>query len=215
MGSLLKAGSIHNDKKMVTYPVAITWRKPKDGWSKLNTDGALKGCGLAAEGGVIRNKLGNIKWNYYDFYGTCSILEAELKAVAIGLQLCWQKDARKVWVEVDSSASMLLCTHQKKDLWDVLESIYQNLNKMEVQFSHIWRKGNKLADWFVNKGCTEKCFKRVQEIDFTRCCQRPHSYGQVGYCINQDDGENNTTYNVGSNKFLAYVVFECSGLLMF
>ncbi|KAL2476703.1 Uncharacterized protein Adt_37439 [Abeliophyllum distichum] len=87
--SLLKAGIIHADRKRVTYPVAVTWKKPKDRWSKLNTDGALKGCGLATGGGVIRNELGDITWGFYDFYGTCSILEAELKAVAIGLQLCW------------------------------------------------------------------------------------------------------------------------------
>ncbi|KAL2513189.1 RNase H domain-containing protein [Abeliophyllum distichum] len=80
--SLLKAAIIHADKKRVTYHVAVTWRKPKDEWSKLNTDGALKGCGLTAGGGVIRNKLGDITWDFYDFYGTCSIIEAELKSVA-------------------------------------------------------------------------------------------------------------------------------------
>ncbi|KAL2492100.1 DUF4283 domain-containing protein [Abeliophyllum distichum] len=46
--SIIKAGIIHADKKRVTHPVAVTWKKPKDRWSKLNIDGALKDCGLAA-----------------------------------------------------------------------------------------------------------------------------------------------------------------------
>ncbi|KAL2491286.1 Ribonuclease H protein [Abeliophyllum distichum] len=165
--SLLKAGIIHVDKRRVTYPVAVSWKNPKDEWSKLKTDGALKGCGLVARGGVIRNKLGDVTWGFYDIYGTCSILEAELKAVAIGLQLCWQKDVQKVWVEVDSSAAMLLCNKQNKGPWDVqyiLESIHQNVNKMEVQFSHIWREENKVADWFANKGYTKNVSKWYKEL---------------------------------------------------
>ncbi|KAL2487262.1 Uncharacterized protein Adt_32018 [Abeliophyllum distichum] len=141
--SLLKAGIIHADRKRVTYPMVVTRKKPKDGLNKLNTDGALKGCGLAAGGGVICNKLGNVTWGFYDFDGTYSILEGELKAVATSLQLCWQNDVGKVWVEVDSNATMLLCIQQNKGPWDVqyiLESIHQNVNKMEVQFSHIWKE---------------------------------------------------------------------------
>ncbi|KAL2465180.1 putative ribonuclease h protein [Abeliophyllum distichum] len=117
--SLLKVGIIHADTKRVIYPVAVTWGRPKDRWSKLNTDGALKGCGLAIEGGVICNHIGDVTWGFYDFYGTCFILETELKAMDTGLQLCWQKDVRKVWVEVDSSAVMLLYTQHNKGPWDV------------------------------------------------------------------------------------------------
>ncbi|KAL2512648.1 putative ribonuclease h protein [Abeliophyllum distichum] len=139
--SLLKARIlIHAEKKTVTYQVAVTWMKPKDRLSKLNTDGELKSCDLATGNGVIQNNLGDVTWRLYDFYGTCSILEAELKAVATGLQLCWQNDIRKVWIEIDSSATMLLSIQQNKVPWDVqciLESIYQSVNKMEVQFFHM------------------------------------------------------------------------------
>ncbi|KAL2457503.1 Uncharacterized protein Adt_46351 [Abeliophyllum distichum] len=163
--SLLKAGILIHAARKIPYHVAVTWRKSKEGWYKLNTDGALKECGQAARGGVIRNQLGKISWGFYDFYGTCSILEAELKAVATGLRLCWQKNINKVWVEVDSKAAMLLCIQQDKGPWEVqyiLESIHQSVNKMETQFSHIWREGNKVADWFANRGYNEKCFKMLQ-----------------------------------------------------
>ncbi|KAL2465233.1 Uncharacterized protein Adt_41084 [Abeliophyllum distichum] len=109
MESLLKARIlIHAVRKRLSFPVAVTWRKPKEGCSKVNTYGTLKECGMVAGGGVIRNYLGNVTWVFYDFYVTCSIHEAELKAVATGLQLCWQKDLRKVLVEIDSKAAMLL-----------------------------------------------------------------------------------------------------------
>ncbi|KAL2506936.1 Uncharacterized protein Adt_22557 [Abeliophyllum distichum] len=121
----------------------------RKGGINLTLIGALKECGQAAGDRVIRNHLGEVSWGFYDFYGTCSILEAELKAVATGLRLCWQKNINKVWVEVDSKAAMLLCIQQDKGPWEVqyiLESIHQSVNKMETQFSHIWREGNKVAD---------------------------------------------------------------------
>ncbi|KAL2532756.1 RNase H domain-containing protein [Abeliophyllum distichum] len=134
--SLMKAGIlIHAVRKRVTYLVVVTWMKPKDRWSKLNTDGALKGCGLAIGGRVIHNNLGDVTWGFYDFYGTCSILEAELKGVATGLQLCWQNDITKVWIEVDSA--MLLCIHQNKGPWGIqyiMKSIHQSVNKWRLNF---------------------------------------------------------------------------------
>ncbi|KAL2517502.1 Ribonuclease H-like protein [Abeliophyllum distichum] len=143
--SLLKVGIIHVDRKRVTYPIAVTWKKSKDEWTKLNRDGALKGCGLATGSGVIRKKLGDVTRGFMTSIN----------------------DVRKVWVEVHSSAAMSLCIQQNKGHWDVqyiLESIHQNV-KTEVQFSHIWSERNKLAYWFANKGYTEKCFKMVQGID--------------------------------------------------
>ncbi|KAL2480210.1 RNase H domain-containing protein [Abeliophyllum distichum] len=69
MESLLKAGVLIQATRKLSVPVAVTWRKPKEGWIKLNTDGALKECGLAAGGGVIRNHFGDVSWGFYDYYG--------------------------------------------------------------------------------------------------------------------------------------------------
>ncbi|KAL2526791.1 Ribonuclease H-like superfamily protein [Abeliophyllum distichum] len=109
--SLLKAGILTQATRKLPSPVAVTLRKPKEGWIKLNTDGALKDYGLAA-GGVTRNHLGEVSWGFYEYYEACSILEAELKAVETGLHLCWQTNINKVWVEVDSKAAMLLRTQK-------------------------------------------------------------------------------------------------------
>ncbi|KAL2505586.1 RNase H domain-containing protein [Abeliophyllum distichum] len=165
--SLLKDGVLTQATRKLPFPVAVTWRKPRDGWIKLNTDGALKDCGLAAGGGVgvTRNHLGDVSWGFYDYYGECSILEVEFKAVEMGLRLCWQSNFNKVWVEVDSKAAMLLCIQKDKGPLEVqytLESIHHYTSKMDIHFSHIWREGNKVADWFANKGYMEKYFKWLQ-----------------------------------------------------
>ncbi|KAL2471635.1 RNase H domain-containing protein [Abeliophyllum distichum] len=162
--SLLKAGILTQATRKLSVPVSVTWRKPRDGWIKLNTHGALKDCGQAA-GGVTQNQLGEVAWGFYEYYGKCSILEAKLKAVETGLRLCWQSNFNKVWVEVDSKAAMLLCIQKDKGPWEVqytLESIHQYTSKMDIHFSHIWREGNKVVDWFANKGYIEKCFNLLQ-----------------------------------------------------
>ncbi|KAL2453406.1 RNase H domain-containing protein [Abeliophyllum distichum] len=55
--SLLKAGILSQAARKMPSPVAVTWRKPKDGWIKLNTYGALKEYGQAAGGGLISEPL--------------------------------------------------------------------------------------------------------------------------------------------------------------
>ncbi|KAL2479485.1 RNase H domain-containing protein [Abeliophyllum distichum] len=80
MESLLKAGIlIHDVRKRLSYPVTVTWRKPKEEWSKLNKDGALKECGLAAWGGVIRNYLGDVTWDFLTFMERALFLKLNLK----------------------------------------------------------------------------------------------------------------------------------------
>ncbi|KAL2474815.1 RNase H domain-containing protein [Abeliophyllum distichum] len=117
------------------------------------------------EGGVTRNHLGKVAWGFYEYYEACSILEAELKAVETRLRLCWQTNINKLWVEIDSKAAMLLCTQKDKGPWEVqytLESIHQYTSKMDIQFTFTWREGNKVADWFANKGYIEKRFNLLQ-----------------------------------------------------
>jgi hypothetical protein len=46
--------------KLIRYihkeSIPVTWKKPKNGWTKLNFDGSCKGTsGKASIGGVVRN----------------------------------------------------------------------------------------------------------------------------------------------------------------
>ncbi|KAL2490855.1 hypothetical protein Adt_26483 [Abeliophyllum distichum] len=68
--SLLKTGILlHDGRKRVTYHVSITWMKPNDRLSKLNTDGGLKDCGLAlAKMGPARPRHGSVRHEELEHY---------------------------------------------------------------------------------------------------------------------------------------------------
>ncbi|KAL8151748.1 hypothetical protein V2J09_021556 [Rumex salicifolius] len=52
--------------------VMISWRKPDQGWVKLNTDGAVVG-GRATTGGVIRDGNGHWLGGFVHNIGSCSV----------------------------------------------------------------------------------------------------------------------------------------------
>lgn len=157
-----------NGKRKGAKPTTVKWSKPDAGWFKINTDGALKSNSLAAGGGLLRDNLGNPVWGFSDFYGDCSILEAELKVIETGLRLCWTQGYRKVWIETDSKVSITLI-NQSNGPWGVqyiLQSIRWLLERMEHKITHIWREGNQAVDWFASKGCCVKKFELVEAKEF-------------------------------------------------
>lgn len=52
-------------------------------------------------------------------FGECSILAAELEALAIGLKLCWQKGCGKIWAEIYSKAAVSLPQSGEDGPWEV------------------------------------------------------------------------------------------------
>lgn len=67
------------------------------GWMTLNSDGAAKGSpGLAGGGGAIRDHSAN--------FGICTAYKAEIKAVAIGLDLAHDLGVTKLIVQMDNAA---------------------------------------------------------------------------------------------------------------
>ncbi|KAK9043389.1 hypothetical protein V6N11_071734 [Hibiscus sabdariffa] len=58
------------------------WRKPPEGWWKLNSDGATaSGSGLSSCDDVVRDEDGKWLIGFAQRIGICSIVEAELWAV--------------------------------------------------------------------------------------------------------------------------------------
>ncbi|KAE8675071.1 hypothetical protein F3Y22_tig00111701pilonHSYRG00075 [Hibiscus syriacus] len=67
------------------------WTAPPAPWFKLNTDGARQSStGWAAFGGLIRNHSSNWVTGFSKSIGFCSVLDAELWGIYIGLQLAWE-----------------------------------------------------------------------------------------------------------------------------
>ncbi|KAL2512020.1 Ribonuclease H protein [Abeliophyllum distichum] len=88
---------------------------------------------------------GNALVAFHDFYGECTSLEAEIRALNTGLR-------------------------KTRGPWTVqyhLEEIQRWLSKLEVSFSHIWREGNIVADWLASNGYKEKHFKLLKARELT------------------------------------------------
>ncbi|KAL0454967.1 UNVERIFIED_CONTAM: putative ribonuclease H protein [Sesamum latifolium] len=67
----------------------VHWRKPQEGWFKLNTDGTSKGNpGISDAGGIPRDHLGRVIFAFQEPLGDTTNTKAELQAIYRGLQIC-------------------------------------------------------------------------------------------------------------------------------
>ncbi|KAL0421826.1 UNVERIFIED_CONTAM: hypothetical protein Slati_3205500 [Sesamum latifolium] len=64
------------------HPVLVRWQQPRDGWCKLNGDGASKGNpGPSGAGGLIRDNHGRLVVALAEFLGEQTNMFAELFVV--------------------------------------------------------------------------------------------------------------------------------------
>ncbi|KAL4382902.1 hypothetical protein GQ457_15G029930 [Hibiscus cannabinus] len=111
----------------VSWPIS-RWFAPPVGWVKLNSDGACRSVtGHSSCGGGFRNSEGVWLHGFSKFIGCCSILEAELWGICMGLSLAWDRGFRCIMVESDYIRR--LCSQN----W-------------QVSFHHVLRTGNIMAD---------------------------------------------------------------------
>ncbi|CAN1265969.1 Putative ribonuclease H protein At1g65750, partial [Linum perenne] len=84
------------------------------------------------------------------------ITRAELRAAAIGLELAWELQVRKVHLQIDSSTSVLAITNPQQDNsrhGHILQHIRQLMQRnWTVTVSHIFRERNRVADLLAHHG---------------------------------------------------------------
>jgi ribonuclease HI len=124
---------------------------------KLFTDGGSRGNpGPSATGVVITDLEGNVVTNTGKYLGITTNNQAEYQAVLQGLELAKEQGARIVHVYMDS----LLVVNQmigifkikNRELWPIHQAIKNLVSQFEkVNFTHIPREMNRLADAEVNK----------------------------------------------------------------
>ncbi|CAN1744021.1 Putative ribonuclease H protein At1g65750 [Linum perenne] len=137
----------------------LKWIPAPDEWLTVNCDGSvIQSHGLAAAGGIIRDNSGHRLAVFSSNLGSCTIIRAELRAAAIGLELAWGMHARKVNIQIDSNAAVLaICGQQQDDSRHshILQQIRDLLNREWVtSVSHIFREGNSVADILAHHGHT-------------------------------------------------------------
>ncbi|XP_056697578.1 uncharacterized protein [Spinacia oleracea] len=156
--AMRKVDLMMGKRKRQREEIYVRWIAPREGWVKLNTDGASKGNpGRAGCGGVIRGNGGEIFDVYASNCGTCSSTKAELLGVVRGLAIAWNAGFKKVVLSVDSEVvvKLLMETNIPNSSSFHLINRCKSMIKRhgwEVRVGHCYREANRAADWLANYG---------------------------------------------------------------
>ncbi|XP_030968764.1 uncharacterized protein LOC115989236 [Quercus lobata] len=132
-------------------PEAVIWTPPKQGWYKVNTDGAtfddIKCCGVEV---VIRNERGELMGALSKKFGLpLGGLEAEAKAVEEGVALAWDLGLKDVIIESDAllvTNSLEKQSVMPSSIRKVVEGILERLRKFNTwDVNHTCRSSNIAA----------------------------------------------------------------------
>lgn len=141
--------------------VYVAWQAPPIGWYALNTDGAAKGNpGPAGGGAIIRNQQGSFISAFVGNFGHCSSFRAEITALVSGLDLAGDLQIRKLVIQLDNMACVqALCnTHAGSGECAHLINYCRRVighDDWEVRIFHVYREGNRAADWLANHGVAQ------------------------------------------------------------
>ncbi|KAL2497408.1 Uncharacterized protein Adt_22958 [Abeliophyllum distichum] len=145
-----------------------TWRFSVGSY-KINTDGCVKD-GVASGGGIIRDSSGQCIRAFFSFYGDCTILEAELRAILDGIILAQRLGLSVLWVESDSTLA-IHCIIKGGGPWHIqatLRHIRHLLALDRNTITHIFREGNQVADLLASEGWDRRYYYEYSSQDLPR-----------------------------------------------
>ncbi|KAL0008067.1 hypothetical protein SO802_009569 [Lithocarpus litseifolius] len=134
------------------YTVAqVRWKKPREGWAKLNTDGASLGNpGRAGGGGVIRDHRGMWMKGFARKIGHATSLLAKFLALRDGLQMALQLGINCLEVELDAKTVVQILLSNSNHIAaysPLLNDCRYLLSKFQqVTINHAFREVNRCAD---------------------------------------------------------------------
>ncbi|CAN1157548.1 Putative ribonuclease H protein At1g65750 [Linum perenne] len=133
------------------------WIPAPDDWVTVNTDGSvLQPQSLAAGGGLVRDSHGNKIAAFSANFGRCSIMRAELRAAALGLEVAWNSGCRKVNIQVDSTAAINAIQGDPNSSGRHCQVLQQIRNLCDRDWTtavtHTFREGNRVADLLAHHG---------------------------------------------------------------
>ena len=141
--------------------IGVRWLHPPMEFYALNTDGAAKGSPSQAGGGVIiRDHRGGLVSAMAMNIGVCHAFKAEVMALLKGLELARELKISKLQIQLDNLACVQMlqardsgrneCTHLLRQCIQIIQC-----DDWEVQIRHVYREGNKAADWLANSGVVQ------------------------------------------------------------
>ncbi|KAL2462072.1 RNase H domain-containing protein [Abeliophyllum distichum] len=150
-------------------PTLVFWRTPPVGSYKINTDGCVKD-GFASGGGIIRDSSGQCIRAFFSFYGDCTILEAELRAILDGIILAQRLGLSVLWVESDSTLA-IHCITKGGGPWHIQATIRHIRHLLALDrdtITHIYREGNQVADLLASEGWDRRSYHEYSSQDLPR-----------------------------------------------
>ncbi|CAN1192031.1 Putative ribonuclease H protein At1g65750, partial [Linum perenne] len=103
----------------------------------------------AAAGGIIRDCGGNYVSSYAINLGSCSIMRAELRGIIEGMKIAWDKGIRRLCIQTDSQAAVLLLTSNDGRLYRHMSLVEQFLDwrnrDWEVLIQHVYCEANNVG----------------------------------------------------------------------
>lgn len=148
---------------------SVRWIPPdQDSW-KLNCDGSVTNFGeVASVGGVLRNHLGGFIFGFASHIGKCSIVDAELHAILVGIRLIILHGFIKVIIESDSLLSVRFVNVGCSSLhpsYNLVKEIQESLPRDgSVSVVHALREANQVADSFAKFGLSLPCCSRFFSV---------------------------------------------------
>ncbi|XP_027171858.1 uncharacterized protein LOC113771481 [Coffea eugenioides] len=122
---------------------------------KLNTDGcSLGNPGVSGGGGVLRDSSGAFLFGFSVPFGELTCLQAEIKALVVGVQQCRLRGFSRIRVEVDSLVLVNLLLRRFRCPWLVrsdLETLLA-IQGLEWTVGHCYREMNQVADALAKVG---------------------------------------------------------------
>jgi ribonuclease HI len=135
----------------------------------INTDGGSRGNpGLAAIGICFFDDKNNIIYRYKEFIGQATNNEAEYTAIIRAIELL----RKSKWIKTNGEKSVIVCrldselvakqlngsykikNHRLQKMFGYLQSLLRELTQ-KIEFHHIARGENKIADKLVNEALDE------------------------------------------------------------
>ncbi|KAI3473730.1 hypothetical protein Pfo_031188 [Paulownia fortunei] len=105
----------------------------------------------------LEDHLGNAILAYHEYIGDQNSIYAEIFALTRGLELAKEQGISKLWIEIDAQVVINLITSMKAQghwkLQEMLAKCKNIMKQMHTRITHIYREGNKVADFLANEAC--------------------------------------------------------------
>lgn len=156
--SILKSFKIDGKVNKALLLKQVDWYTPLGPWIKCNTDGAARGSpGIAACGGIFRNRMASILGCFTLNIGMVNSLTTEFTAAILAIEIALKNNWSSLWLECDSMLVVDAFKSPSRVPWK-LRCRWKNcqyiLANMNFQVSHIFREGNccanRLADYGIS-----------------------------------------------------------------